>query len=112
MCDVRLAHLTYSKTKENSSPNFFARSDFKSCSRNRDCLHLLSHCSGRSSLMLKDRARLARPAHVRAPGREWLCVRKSGKRLVAKVPDVPRLLDRMEGMQLLRRERDAADRRH
>jgi DNA-binding MarR family transcriptional regulator len=31
---------------------------------------------------------------------------------VSKVPDVSRLLDRMESMQLLRRERDAADRRH
>ena len=30
----------------------------------------------------------------------------------SKVPDVSRLLDRMEAMQLLRRERDETDRRH
>ena len=40
------------------------------------------------------------------------CGREISERLVSKVPDVSRLLDRMEGMQLLHRERDAADRRH
>jgi DNA-binding MarR family transcriptional regulator len=41
-----------------------------------------------------------------------LCGREISERLVSQVPDVSRLLDRMEGMQLLRRERDATDRRH
>jgi DNA-binding MarR family transcriptional regulator len=40
------------------------------------------------------------------------CGREIAERLVSKVPDVSRLLDRMEGMQLLRRERNAGDRRH
>ena len=43
---------------------------------------------------------------------EGLCGREISERLVSQVPDVSRLLDRMEGMQLLRRERDATDRRH
>jgi DNA-binding MarR family transcriptional regulator len=49
---------------------------------------------------------------LRGAGPEGLCGREIAERLVSKVPDVSRLLDRMEGMQLLRRERDAADRRH
>jgi DNA-binding MarR family transcriptional regulator len=32
--------------------------------------------------------------------------------MVARVPDVPRLLERMEAQRLVSRERDAADRRH
>jgi len=49
---------------------------------------------------------------LRGAGREGLCGREIAERLVSQVPDVSRLLDRMESMQLLRRERDATDRRH
>jgi DNA-binding MarR family transcriptional regulator len=49
---------------------------------------------------------------LRGAGPEGLCGREISERLVSQVPDVSRLLDRMEGMQLLRRERDATDRRH
>ena len=49
---------------------------------------------------------------LRGAGTQGLCGREISERLVSKVPDVSRLLDRMEGMQLLRRERDATDRRH
>jgi DNA-binding MarR family transcriptional regulator len=49
---------------------------------------------------------------LRGAGANGLCGREISERLVSKVPDVSRLLDRMEGMQLLRRERDPADRRH
>src|SRR6266849_6909010 len=49
---------------------------------------------------------------LRGAGPNGRCGREIAERLVSKVPDVSRLLDRMEGMQLLRRERDAADRRH
>jgi MarR family transcriptional regulator, organic hydroperoxide resistance regulator len=49
---------------------------------------------------------------LRGAGPQGLCGREISERLVSKVPDVSRLLDRMEGMQLLRRERDATDRRH
>ena len=49
---------------------------------------------------------------LRGAGAEGLCGREISERLVSQVPDVSRLLDRMESMQLLRRERDATDRRH
>lgn len=49
---------------------------------------------------------------LRGAGPKGLCGREISERLISKVPDVSRLLDRMEGMQLLRRERDATDRRH
>jgi DNA-binding MarR family transcriptional regulator len=49
---------------------------------------------------------------LRGAGPNGLCGREISERLVSKVPDVSRLLDRMEHMQLLRRERDATDRRH
>ncbi|HSR89956.1 MAG TPA: MarR family transcriptional regulator [Gemmatimonadales bacterium] len=43
---------------------------------------------------------------------DGLCGRDISERLVSQVPDVSRLLDRMESMQFLRRERDETDRRH
>lgn len=49
---------------------------------------------------------------LRGAGPDGRCGREISERLVSKVPDVSRLLDRMEGLQLLRRERDPADRRH
>ena len=49
---------------------------------------------------------------LRGAGPDGWCGREISERLVSKVPDVSRLLDRMESMQLLRRERDAIDRRH
>jgi MarR family transcriptional regulator, organic hydroperoxide resistance regulator len=49
---------------------------------------------------------------LRGAGREGLCGRDIGERMVSKVPDVSRLLDRMEEMGLIRRVRDDADRRH
>ena len=41
-----------------------------------------------------------------------LCGREVSERMVASVPDVPRMLERLEAMQLISRERDADDRRH
>lgn len=41
-----------------------------------------------------------------------LCGREVGQRLVSQVPDVSRLLDRMDEMGLITRERDPDDRRH
>jgi DNA-binding MarR family transcriptional regulator len=49
---------------------------------------------------------------LRGAGPNGRCGREISERLVSKVPDVSRLLDRMESMQLLRRERDETDRRH
>jgi len=49
---------------------------------------------------------------LRGAGERGLCGRDVGSRLVSRVPDVPRLLDRMTEMGLISRERDAADRRH
>jgi DNA-binding MarR family transcriptional regulator len=49
---------------------------------------------------------------LRGAGTTGLCGREISERLVSKVPDVSRLLDRMEDMRLLRRERDPTDRRH
>ena len=49
---------------------------------------------------------------LRGAGRAGLCGRDVGERLIARVPDVPRLLDRMEELGLLGRERDSVDRRH
>ena len=48
---------------------------------------------------------------LRGAGGVGLCRHEVGDRLVSQVPDVTRLLDRMEAMQLITRERDAADRR-
>lgn len=49
---------------------------------------------------------------LRGAGENGLCGREVGERLVAQVPDVSRLLDRMDEMGLLTRERDEDDRRH
>lgn len=49
---------------------------------------------------------------LRGAGKDGLCGREVGERLVSKVPDVSRLLDRMEDLGLMTRERDPSDRRH
>ena len=49
---------------------------------------------------------------LRGAGQGGLCGREIAERLISNVPDVSRLLDRMEDMALLRRERDPSDRRH
>ena len=48
---------------------------------------------------------------LRGAGEKGLCRNEVRERLVAQVPDASRLLDRMEAAGLIRRERDAADRR-
>jgi DNA-binding MarR family transcriptional regulator len=45
-------------------------------------------------------------------GSNGLCGREVAERMVSRVPDISRLLDRMEATGLISRERDAADRRH
>jgi len=49
---------------------------------------------------------------LRGAGDQGLCGREIGERMVNRVPDVPRLLDRMEKAGLINRERDPDDRRH
>jgi len=49
---------------------------------------------------------------LRGAGANGLCGREIGERMVARVPDVPRMLDRMETMKLITRARDQEDRRH
>jgi len=49
---------------------------------------------------------------LRGAGSAGLCGREVAERMVARVPDTPRLLDRLEAMELIRRERDRDDRRH
>ena len=49
---------------------------------------------------------------LRGAGANGLCGREVGERMVSRVPDVPRLLDRMEETGLIKRERDRGDRRH
>ena len=48
---------------------------------------------------------------LRGAGGEGLCRNEVGERLVTKVPDVTRLLDRMEAAGLVIRERGGQDRR-
>ena len=49
---------------------------------------------------------------LRGAGKTGICGREVGERLVAKVPDVSRLLDRMVEQGLIERARDESDRRH
>ena len=49
---------------------------------------------------------------LRGAGAGGLCGREIGERMVSSVPDVSRLLDRMEEMELIERTRDEHDRRH
>jgi DNA-binding MarR family transcriptional regulator len=49
---------------------------------------------------------------LRGSAETGLCGREVGERMIARVPDIPRLLDRMEEAGLIRRERDQEDRRH
>ena len=49
---------------------------------------------------------------LRGAGANGMCGREIAERVVARVPDIPRLLERLEGMRLIARERDADDRRH
>ena len=49
---------------------------------------------------------------LRGAGQKGLCGREIGERMITRVPDVPRLLDRMEKAGLISRERDPEDRRH
>ena len=48
---------------------------------------------------------------LRGAGPKGLCGREVSERLVTEVPDVSRLLARMEAMELLRSARDTTDRR-
>ena len=48
---------------------------------------------------------------LRGAGAEGLCQSEIGSRLVAQVPDVPRILDRMERAGWVRRARGTEDRR-
>jgi len=49
---------------------------------------------------------------LRGAGDEGLCGREIGERMINRVPDVPRLLDRLEKAGLISRQRDRVDRRH
>ena len=49
---------------------------------------------------------------LRGAGDDGLCRNEVGERLVTKVPDVTRLLDRMEAAGLIIRERGSRDRRY
>jgi DNA-binding MarR family transcriptional regulator len=49
---------------------------------------------------------------LRGAGANGLCGREIGERMITRVPDVPRLLERLEKAELIGRERDPSDRRH
>jgi DNA-binding MarR family transcriptional regulator len=49
---------------------------------------------------------------LRGAGNKGLCGREVAERMVSRVPDVSRLLDRMEETGLISRDRDPDDRRH
>ena len=49
---------------------------------------------------------------LRGAGDVGLCGREIGERMITKVPDVPRLLERLEKAGLIGRVRDEKDRRH
>ena len=49
---------------------------------------------------------------LQGAGKEGLCGKEIAERLISKVPDVSRLLDRMDDVELVSRERDPKDRRH
>jgi DNA-binding MarR family transcriptional regulator len=49
---------------------------------------------------------------LRGAGAAGLCGREIAERMVARVPDAPRLLERLEAMRLIGRTRDPGDRRH
>lgn len=49
---------------------------------------------------------------LRGAGKDGLCGREVGERLVAPVPDVSRLLERLADEGLVARHRDPGDRRH
>jgi DNA-binding MarR family transcriptional regulator len=49
---------------------------------------------------------------LRGAGQDGLCGREIGERMITRVPDVPRLLDRLEKAKLISRERNQDDRRH
>jgi DNA-binding MarR family transcriptional regulator len=49
---------------------------------------------------------------LRGAGADGLCGREIGERMINRVPDVPRLLDRLEKAELISRVRDRDDRRH
>jgi len=49
---------------------------------------------------------------LQGAGKDGMCGREIAERLISKVPDVSRLLDRMDEVDLVTRQRDADDRRH
>lgn len=49
---------------------------------------------------------------LKGAGDAGLCGREIGERMINRVPDVPRLLDRLEKAKLIDRTRDPNDRRH
>ncbi len=49
---------------------------------------------------------------LQGAGPAGLCGREIGERLISSVPDVSRLIDRMEEAGLVSKERDSTDRRH